>query len=151
MTKRLAVPLPPGWGPADDPCEPPGYDRAGGVGLVQVSVCAECLAGQVPDPTPDDLAELARDYGLRHGAGEMVETDSGPCRLGHYGSAVFRSADFPRTGLWFLSDGRDFVLVTHVCPEEPGAEEVAEVAGIVANIALADDGPELPFGGDPAG
>ena len=74
------------------------------------------------------------------GSVTMPATLSRPSRgaydLGSYGSAVFRSAAYPRIQFWYLSNGRDFVLATHVCTVEPEATEVAEAQQIVGMLGL---------------
>jgi hypothetical protein len=50
---------------------------------------------------------------------------------------VFRSAGY-RTQLWYLSNGFDFVLATHVCCDEPEAAEIAEAQQIVGLIELSE-------------
>jgi hypothetical protein len=110
-------------------------------GALQVSLQAEYKSGPEPNPTGDDLIDFARDLGERHRFGKVVETRAGVCALGTFGSAVFQSAENPLTQVWYLSDGRDFVLVTFVCVAPPTPEEVAEAREMVSRITLTKHRP----------
>src|SRR5690349_4720486 len=112
MAKRLQVRLLPNWAQADNPDGPATFYRTDSddSGALQVSLYAEYTGGRVPNPSAEDLIELARGHGQRHDVGELVESLSGACSLGTYGAAVFRSAEYPRIQFWYLSDGRDFIL-----------------------------------------
>jgi hypothetical protein len=138
VAKRLQVRLLPNWAQADNPDGPVTFYRcdSGDSGSLQVSLYAEYMGGKVPNPSPDDLIELAQDHGQRHNAGELVGTHSGACDLGSFGAVVFRSAECPRFQLWYLSNGRDFVLATHICTVEPEAAEVFEAQQIVDMLGL---------------
>src|SRR5262249_381520 len=96
-------------------------------------------SGKVPNPSTKDLIELAQAHGERHNVGKLVETLSGACDMGNYGSAVFRSTEYPRIQIWYLSNGRDFVLATYVCTAQPEAEEVAQAQQIVSMLRLSAD------------
>jgi hypothetical protein len=138
MRKRVAVRLLPNWASADNPGGPATFVRTGtqDAGALQVSLLAEYTGGKPPQPTPDDLVKLARGHGERQDAGKLVETKSGPCQLGYFGTAVFHSAEFPRIQLWYLSNGYDFVLATHVCTVEPEDAEVTEAQQTVGMLGL---------------
>jgi hypothetical protein len=139
VSKRLQVRLLPNWAQADNPDGPGAtFCRTDSdeSGSLQVSLYAEYTSGTVPNPSPDDLIELAQGHGQRHDVGELVGTDSGACDLGTFGTAMFRSAEWPRTQLWYLSNGRDFVLATHICAVEPEAAEVSEAQQIVGTLGL---------------
>jgi hypothetical protein len=138
MAKRVKVRLLPNWASADNPGGPATFYRTDSQdsGALQVSLMAEYTGGAPPNPTAQDLIELAQGHGERHDAGELVETGSGASRIGTFGTAVFRSAEFPRIQFWYLSNGYDFVLATHVCSVEPEAAEVAEAQQIVGMLGL---------------
>lgn len=129
MKKRARVKLLSGWTDysRDNPDGPPTFlrDRSEVPGPLQVSM-AEWVGGEVPNSSESDLVRLATDSGRRQEAGDLVETDSGKCDLGMYGTAVFRSQEYPRTQIWFLSNGRDFVMASHICPGEADDDEIKE-------------------------
>ena len=82
---------------------------------------------------------MAIDFGRDSRFGELAESSGGACRFGSFGTAVFRSSEHPRIQVWFISDGRDHIMATHICDREPDAEEVAEAQQIASSLAL---GPE---------
>lgn len=139
MAKRLQVRLLPNWARSDNPGGPVTFYRtdSNDSGALQASLYAEYTGGNVPNPLPPDLIALAQGHGQRHNVGELVDTDSGACDLGSYGTAVFRSEEHPRVQFWYLSNGRDFVLATHICTVEPETVEVAEAQRIVGMLGLA--------------
>src|SRR5262245_30083387 len=134
MAKRLRVRLLPNWadGSRDNPGGPATFYRTDSEvsGALQLSLLTEYVGGQVPNPTGGELIELAQGHGEHYEAGELVQTGSGACHLGTFGTAIFRSDEYPRIQFWYLSNGRDFVLATHVCTVEPDNVEVAEAQQI---------------------
>ena len=81
---------------------------------------------------------MAQGTGQHSNAGSLLESLSGVCNLGSYGSAVFESTEYPRIQFWYLCNGRDFVLATHVCSVKPDAEEVAEAQQIIGMLGLSE-------------
>jgi hypothetical protein len=138
VAKRLRVFLLPNWAQADNPNGPATFYRTDSdeSGALQMSSYAEYNAGKVPNELSDDLVEFAKRLGQRHDAGELLGTDSGACFLGRFGAAVFRSAKYLRSQFWLLSNGRGFVLATHICAVEPEAAEVSEAQEIVGTLML---------------
>jgi hypothetical protein len=138
MPKSLKVNLPPTWSDhsAENPNGPPTYlrDASDTPGPLQIS-WAWYNSGKEPNPTDQDLIELARRFESRVG-GEVLSTTCGDCTIGRYGTAVFRAAEMPRIQVWLLSNGRDFVTVTHINPVEPDADEVAEAQSIVELLRI---------------
>ena len=133
---EVKVQLPNGW--SDHSRENPGTylrDDSAVPGPLQVSV-ALYEGGEIPNPSEQDLVDMCRELGAQQNCGEALETGSGRCVFGNFGTAVFRTAEDPRIQLWRLSNGRDFVLVTHICPAEPDAKEVAEADQIVQSLTL---------------
>jgi hypothetical protein len=137
---RLKIELPRTWAQQDNPNGPATFRRQGSTSAFQVS-WAEYRDGKLPDVTLDKLKGMATGFGQKQGFGEMSESSSGACRFGTFGTAVFRSAEHPRIQIWFISDGRDHIMATHICDREPETSEVAEVQQIASSLAL---GPELP-------
>lgn len=140
MDKRLRVRLLANWAQDVNSDGPATFYRTDSddSGALQVSLYAEYTGGKHPNPSLDDLIELAQGHGRRHDVGQVICTDSGACDLGSYGTVVFRSAEYPRIQFWYLSNGRDFVLATYVCTIEPAAAEVSEAQQIVSMLALSE-------------
>jgi hypothetical protein len=104
-------------------------------GPLQVSLIGY-RGGEIPNPSLQSLVNMASEMGDTLGATELVETTSGDCAFGRFGSAVFRSVECPRMQVWYLSDGYDFILATHICGGEPDWSEVAEVEEIVKRLTV---------------
>ena len=137
---RLKIQLPTNWAQHDNPNGPATFRREDGTGAFQVS-WAEYRGSKPLEVTTDKLKSLAVSFGPKHGLGEMIESSVGECVFGSFGTAVFRSAEHSRVQFWFISDGRDHIMATHICNREPDAGEVADVQHIARSLAL---GPELP-------
>jgi hypothetical protein len=137
---RLKVTLLQGW--TDSSKEnlggPATFSRGGNdaVGALQVSLQAEYVSGPEPNPSDNDLIRFARRLGEQHDFGELVETLGGSCEVGLFGSAIFHSDEWPHSQVWYMSDGRDFVLVTFICAASPTSDELAEAREIVSKITL---------------
>ena len=133
---RLKIELPTTWGQADIPDGPATFCREDGSGAFQVS-WAEYRGGKLPtDVTADSLKQMAERFGQSNGFGEMTESSGGDCRYGMYGTGVFRSAEHPRIQVWFISDGRDHIMATHICSVQPEQSEIVEAQQIAASLAL---------------
>ena len=141
MWKRLKIVLPEGWSDHshENPEGPPTFirDRSQVPGAVQVS-SAQYKGGAVPNPIPDDLIALSRGIGERQEAARLLETHSGECTFGIWGTAVFRTSECQRFQIWHLSNGRDLIFITHICCDEPDPDELAEAQDIVNRLNLAD-------------
>jgi hypothetical protein len=136
---RLKIELPTTWAQKDNPDGPATFCREDGSGAFQVS-WAEYRGGQLSaDVSSQSLKQMAERFGRQKGFGEMIESSEGECRYGTYGTGVFRSAEHARIQVWFISDGRDHIMATHICSAEPERSEVAEAQQIAASLAL---GPE---------
>ena len=140
MPKELRVNLLPGWTDHSDenPDGPLTYvrDASESPGALQIS-CAWYVSGEVPDPDDDDLINLAKGIADTFDAAELVETKSGTCRIGRYGSAVFRCSGFPHVQAWHLSNGRDLIMVTHICAgADPDPAELHEAQEIVEALDI---------------
>jgi hypothetical protein len=142
---KLEIKLPEGWVDYDNPDGPPTYCRESSEspGPLQIS-WAEHDGGAIPNPSVADLKLMAEEFGQTQGFGELVESSSGPCDFGTMGSAVFRSSEH-RIQVWQLSNGRDFILVTHICPLNPDPVEVSEAQEIVRTLMLRKTKPKWKF------
>ena len=132
---RLKIQLPPDWAPLEETRNTFYRVASKDSGALQVSF-AEYKGGEIPNPTADDLKQLAVESANNKKLGELVESSSGPCLFGTMGTAVFRAPEHARFQIWFLSNGRDFITATHVCIDEPEPKEVAEAQQIVENLTL---------------
>ncbi|MDB6025038.1 MAG: hypothetical protein JWM68_1261 [Verrucomicrobiales bacterium] len=136
---RLKIELPTTWTQQNNPDGPPTFCRQASTNAFQVS-WAEYRGGKaLPEVTADSLKQMATGFGQKNGFGEMVESSGGACRFGSFGTAVFRSAQHPRIQVWFICDGRDHIMATHICDREPEPIEVADAQQITSTLAL---GPE---------
>jgi hypothetical protein len=138
MSKQLRVKLLPNWTTEKNPDGPATFVRTDSQdsGALQASLMTEYTGGKAPLPTVEGLIDLAQGHGERHAVGELVETAGGACALGRFGTAVFRSEEFPRMQLWYLSNGHDIVLASYICCTEPEPAEVEEAQQIVGTLGL---------------
>lgn len=146
MTKRLQIKLPSGWSDCSaDNDGAPTYIRelSDEAGPLQVS-WAEYTSGEIPDPSTDDLIQMSRELGQSQGFGGLIESSGGTCDFGRLGTAVFRSSD-QRVQIWHLSNGRDFITVTHIGPRHPDSDELREAQEIVRTITLGEGKPKWKF------
>jgi hypothetical protein len=90
-------------------------------------------SGKIPNPSKKDLVTLARNSGLKANFGEITKINSGTCKFGIFGTAIFRSMENPITQVWYLSNGKDFILASYICQEAPRIFELQEVENIVLN------------------
>jgi len=143
MSSRLKLYLPDNW--RDITSERPGgastYARANSQnsGALQIS-CAWYRGGREPRPTDDALIELAKGTFGRVGDAKLLNSRSGACEIGRFGTATFESPRFPRLQSWYISNGLDFVIATHICAVVPEEAEVEEASHIVSRLAIALEG-----------
>lgn len=131
----FTVTTPPGWEDVTDSLElddaPITLAREEGVGAVQFSI-GLYSQGPVPDASPADLWEMVKSFARARNLGTSQDMilESRPLRLaaGSFGLGD----DFVR--VWYVSNGRDFGMITYVC--EAGREELelAECESIVRSI-----------------
>jgi hypothetical protein len=135
IVMRLKIKLPSNWGQQNNPDGPATFCREGSTSAFQVS-WAEYRGGKLPQVTVDGLKEMATDFGRKNGFGDPVESSGGACMFGSFGTAVYRSAEYPLVQVWFISDGRDHIMATHICNCEPESDEVAEAQQIAGSLVL---------------
>ena len=147
MNQRLRVTLPPDWalepGGADAPYTFTWRDDRA-VGALQFSL-GRYKSGKVPNPSRSDLEQMAFAFGADHNWPRPISQGSGACTFGQFGLAVFQSVDFSRIQLWFLSNGRDFIMVTHTCEGNPLQDEIEAANQIVLNATLSTATPKRPW------
>jgi hypothetical protein len=140
MNKHLKVNLLPGWEDItyENPEGPPTFVRSGedATGVLQISIQSIYESGPEPKPTQDDLIRLCEHVASLQEA-NVIGRYSGDCDLGRFGSVIATSADLPHMQVWTLSNGRDFVLATFLCPEESNPAEATEAETIVKRVVLA--------------
>ena len=132
---RLKIELFPNWAQHDNPDGPATFCRTDGAGAFQVS-WAEHTAGKPPNIAAESCLAMAKTFGEKNNLGELIESNSGSCRYGLYGTATFRSDRDPRIQIWFISDGTNCIMATHVCNVDPDAAEVTEAQQIASTLAL---------------
>lgn len=136
---QLRVTLPPGWIDLtqDNPNGGSTYARSS-VGLanpLQISF-ALYKGGKVPNPSTGDLVKLAEGLSKALDNLRLISKNSGSCRFGFYGKAIFEASDCPRAYSWYLSNGQDFIRATYICSIEPEELEIVEVEEIVQTLTL---------------
>jgi hypothetical protein len=133
---RLKIEVPTNWAAQHIPNAPATFCRRASTNAFQVS-WAEYRGGKpLPEITADSLKGMATTFGEKNRFGEIVESSGGKCRFGSFGTAVFRTTEHPRIQVWFISDGREHIMATHVCDCEPEPSEVTEVQQIARSLAL---------------
>jgi hypothetical protein len=105
--------------------------RSDGVGALQFSI-ARYRSGVRPDPMPEQLLKMVREFGKAKGLGTpaSVETEAGRLRLA--AASFVAEGDFVR--VWYASDGWSVALVTYVCEAGSEGEELAECEEIVRSL-----------------
>ena len=132
--------LPDGWSDHtfEDPSGPVTFlrDESNEPGVIQITLTLY-EDGKIPNPSCEDLIKLSTKVGENMPAGDLIETSSGKCTFGIFGTAIFKSKEFPRTQIWYLSDGFNFILATHIFAGFPEPEEVDEAQRIVSSLYIA--------------
>ncbi len=141
---RLKIQLFRGWLQHDLPNAAATFYREGSNNPFQVSWAEYTGKQTLPELTKKRLEEMAVNFGRENDFGKLVESDGDECRFGKLGTAVFSSEHHERIQVWFVSDGRDHIMATHICEQEPDAEEVAEAQQIAASLALGPDRSAKP-------
>jgi hypothetical protein len=142
---RLKIELPATWKQYDNPDGPATFCRARSSNHFQVSWAEYRGRKALPEITADSLERMATDFGRKNRFGKLVESSGGECRFGQFGTAVYRSDRHARVQVWFVSDGRDHIMATHMCEDEPPAAEVAEAQQIAISLALGSELAAKPW------
>jgi hypothetical protein len=126
MTPKLKIRLRPGWQPAENPAIPT-YKRTASAdsGVLQFSV-AQFRHGTAPNATEHTLVAMCEKLTSAVRGRRDVSSTSGTCDLGMYGTVAVHGESPVRFQTWVLSNGHDFILVTHTCGSAPDPEEVRE-------------------------
>ena len=140
MERNLKVSLLPNWADVSDknPDGPLTYVRSSS-GLANPLQISYSLykGGKIPNPSDEQLVELAKGLESVLGDCKLVSTSYGKCDFGKYGSAVFSSEGTPYTKSWYLSNGKDFIRATFICTTSPKDVEISEADKIVEMLTIA--------------
>ena len=139
---RLKVDLFSNWTRVNDENGPARFCRRGSTNAFQVSWAEYRGKQPLANVSLDKLKDFAVDFGRKNSSGELVESSSGTCGFGSFGTAVFRSEQHSRIQVWILTDGSDHILATHICDQPPEQNEIDEARRIATSLAL---GPEEPI------
>ena len=110
--------------------------RPDGVGAFQFSI-ATYESGRIPNPTPQDLLSLLRDFANSHELGEPADiiTEDGRLRIA---AGSFRHGDnFVRA--WYASDGRSFAKVTYTCVWGEQLAELPDCERMIRTLRFVDE------------
>jgi len=143
-TMRLKIELFTNWTQHQNQTSAATFYRQGSTSAFQVSWAEYRGKQPLRKISTDGLKQFAINFGQKNASGELIEASYGGCRFGNYGTAVFRSEKHPRIQIWIVTDGRDYILATHVCDRYPEPSEVAEVQQIARSLALGPEQPQKP-------
>lgn len=115
-----------------DAADPPWtLAKPDGVGAFQLSI-ALYKSGRIPNPTPQDLLSLLRDFASSRQLGEPtgVAVEDGYLRLA---AASFRwGNDFLR--VWYVSDGQSLAKATYTCADGGEHSELPDCEHMVRTL-----------------
>jgi hypothetical protein len=134
---RLKIQIPKSWAAQDRTDRGAVFRRylSRFPGSLQVS-WAIYTRGPNPNADAQKLMRMAIGWGDRINAGDLSEAASNSCVFGSMGTAVFTSPRTPRIQLWLLSNGKDFINISHICPLEPDPVEISEAQEIARTVTL---------------
>jgi hypothetical protein len=132
---RLKIQLSSGWKRVGNEVDPATFIREAGSGTFQVS-WALYSGEKKLNVTLESLKKMAEQFLEERIKGKMIMSASGKCRFGMFGTSVFSSSQYPRFQVWFVSDGRDHIMATHICSKLPEQSEIEEVRHIAESLAL---------------
>jgi hypothetical protein len=143
MDMGLKIQLPTNWYQCQSQQGPTSFHRHDSTSAFQVSSAEYKGEQALSKRGTDELKQMAIGFGRKTGFGEnVVESAGGPCAFGNFGTAVFRSVSHPRTQVWIITDGRDHILATHICSDEPDPVEVQETQEMARSLSLGPDDPK---------
>jgi hypothetical protein len=116
----------------NNPKAPPTLAMPDGVGALQFSL-ARYKTGTIPSPTIADLLSMVREFADNKDLDEPFDEDTFSEDVMGAGASFKGGEDLIR--VWYISDGKNFVLVTYVCGwESRDTTEVQECNSFVRNI-----------------
>jgi hypothetical protein len=136
MTKRLKVKLYEGWRPGENKDGPATY--LNGNSCLQFSQ-AIYKKGALPI-TSEGLIALCEKLtkGVR-GRRDLMSA-SGNCEHGAFGTVLARGDQPAFVQVWVLSNGTEYILVTHSSESEPTPKLIAEAGSIALMTTLGPSG-----------
>jgi hypothetical protein len=145
MAKKLTIWLPDDWANISDQ-NPDGpltlvWDDPTASGAFQLST-AEYTGGVEPRPGEKELIQLAVGFGEQNQWGTLMNSFSGKCVMGAFGTAAFqRTRSMPPATptycqAWFLSNGLDFIFATFIAMHQPADRELVDAQRIAEGIDL---------------
>ena len=114
MSSGLKLTFPEGWAVSQANGDArPAFERTASEspGLFQIHSQAYYRRGPIPNPTAQDLIDLASASALAEGV-IVSEVSSGPCELGTFGTVVGTCPGYTRAQIWAVSNGRDIVVLS---------------------------------------
>jgi hypothetical protein len=76
--------------------------------------------------TGEKLIEMCRGMSKGVRGRREISSQFGNCDFGTFGTLAVRGESPAYVQVWVLTNGRDFILITHVCGEEPDPAEAKE-------------------------
>jgi hypothetical protein len=107
-----------------------------GVGAFQFSI-ATYKSGRIPDPTPESLQFLLRDFAISHELGEPADivTEAGELRIA--AGSFLQGDSFIRA--WYISDGRSFARVTYISAFGQQQAELSDCERMVRTLRFTNE------------
>jgi hypothetical protein len=124
---RLKIKLLHGWQQAENPAWPVTYFRSKSAdpGALQFSR-AQYRHGVLQTTTEESLMGVCDDMTSRVRGRRFIASQSGKCEFGFYGTVSVRGDEPAYFQAWVVSNGHQFILITHTCNSVPVTEEIAE-------------------------
>ena len=139
VRRKLKVSLPQGWQPSpqSQAIGRPAFVRvtSQSPGLLQIHSQIFYRRGPVPNPTAQDLVELATHAAQAEGVA-ISETASGPCQLGLFGTAIGPCPGHARAQVWAVSNGQDIFVLSHSSVQPPESAEVADSQSVIDTLSV---------------
>jgi hypothetical protein len=140
MSIPFAIDCREGWCDITDEVEvadaPWTFAKSDGVGAFQFSV-GTYMSGRIPNPTPESLLSLLRDFAISHELGEPADvvTEASELRIA---AGSFRQRDsFIRA--WYISDGRSFARITYTCAFGQQQAELSDCEQMVRTLRFTNE------------
>jgi len=130
----VEVTAPPPWYDITDEVDNSPYTLADseGVGALQFSI-ALYQGGVVPNPSQEELRNMAMDFGKGRDLGDPLEECSFTIETLRGAGMSFRWADdFLR--VWYVSDGKNLAFITYVCEWGEQYREILTCENIVKSL-----------------
>ena len=83
-------------------------------GVLQLSE-ANFIEGKIPNPSVEELMTMSLNVCFENNSEIVVlEQKNGNCNFGVYGSACIKSKENKILKIWYLSDGKDFIIISYI-------------------------------------